>query len=360
MHGRIDRLDNLRARRSFLMLVVTGLGSTFVPASLPCLVMGQENAAKQESKDKFSGRIFTLAFGGELGGATIAIEPNSRTWEVLFKNGSPHTRLSPDGRSVVTTASASPMTKRSIEVSDLHGEKPSVLVTEPVAAGYMGWFSDNKHVIVGHLITPGDLRKSMTWKIATDGSERVRLPIPETEWIQDISPDGRWAVALSSRPPWDQPLLGAWNSRPAYLVRLDGGGGRVLVEGSKDPDSSTGTDLFRFSPDGQTIVYHQANLVSHPRGRRTPDGYSLWLIGVDGKNPRCIRERKPELFPLGACWSPDGKWLAVTMMESPPDPDLGVRMRNTKVRVEIINPEGRTDRTVNLPRTVRLAILDWR
>jgi hypothetical protein len=41
--------------------------------------------------------------------------------------------------------------------------------------------------------------KGATWRLDADGHHPIKLPIPETEWVEDWSPDGQWFVAGSVR-----------------------------------------------------------------------------------------------------------------------------------------------------------------
>jgi dipeptidyl aminopeptidase/acylaminoacyl peptidase len=57
------------------------------------------------------------------------------------------------------------------------------------------------------------------------------------------------------------------------------------------------------SPDGKSVVFTVSTLDLEANGRRT----DLWVVGIDGSNPRQItRDPASDSSPL---WSPDGKWI---------------------------------------------------
>ena len=64
-----------------------------------------------------------------------------------------------------------------------------------------------------------------TWRFNVDGSGAVKLPIPETDEVDDWSPDGRWLVTVSDRHP---PHGSGYQ---LYLMHPDGTDQRRLTEG---------------------------------------------------------------------------------------------------------------------------------
>jgi Tol biopolymer transport system component len=115
---------------------------------------------------------------------------------------------------------------------------------------------------------------------------------------------------------------------------------------------------FRFSPAGRTIAYL---VQKRDGGNGGIVGGSLCLVDVDGKNRRCIQDGAAKRFPLTACWSPDGKRLAVSVWESPADAKPGpVNLFAGTSVVEIIDREGQKERTLELPPAQHHLVLDWR
>ena len=118
-----------------------------------------------------------------------------------------------------------------------------------------------------------------TWRFNADGSGATKLPIPETDEVDDWSPDGHWLVTVSDRhPPHGR-------GYQLYLMHPDGTDQRRLTEGR-------GLNVHpRFSPDSRRVAYlHQE------RGSN-----SLWVVNIDGSGRRRVlqdRERHVTRSPL--------------------------------------------------------------
>jgi Tol biopolymer transport system component len=63
----------------------------------------------------------------------------------------------------------------------------------------------------------------------------------------------------------------------------------------------------------------------------------LWVVGLDGKEPKRILQEAGVNY-LSACWSPDGKRLAVVLGKSG---QLGGRL-------EVMDPDGQNRREIKL------------
>jgi eukaryotic-like serine/threonine-protein kinase len=101
----------------------------------------------------------------------------------------------------------------------------------------------------------------------------------------DVSPDGRQVAFYSTIPQED-----------LFVVGADGKGMRQLTD---DPFR----DRYpRWSPDGSRLIFQ-----SDRSGR-----YELWSIGADGsgREPVTRTTGDPLAYPV---WSPDGRWLALTL-----------------------------------------------
>ena len=111
----------------------------------------------------------------------------------------------------------------------------------------------------------------MARRINRDGSGLTKLPIPETDEIDDWSPDGKWFVTVSNR---DATHGVSGIGYQLYRMRPDGTEQLRLTK--------EGRNCFpRFSPDGQRIVYHRDYMVS----KRDAD--ELHVMDVDGtQRPR--------------------------------------------------------------------------
>src|SRR5262249_6140240 len=109
-------------------------------------------------------------------------------------------------------------------------------------------------------------------------------------------------------------------------MRPDGSGERRLT---KD-----GLNCYaRISPDGKRLVYlHQIKGVN-----------SLHVMDIDGANDREILTDSKGVGPEGACWSPDGKRLAVLIITRPQPAGVTDWLGNpksTKFHLELMDADG--------------------
>jgi Tol biopolymer transport system component len=172
------------------------------------------------------------------------------------------------------------------------------------------------------------------------------LPVPETDQVEDWSLTGNWLVTMSDRhPPFGR-------GYQLYVMHPDGTGEKRLTEGAGTNGNA------RFSPDGKRIVY------LHQRGRD-----SLWVVHTDGSNAKQILrvENDGSNDPHSACWSPDGKWLAVHIMAREARTENGRtvwRLPDTpNERIEIVTPDGARRGVLKLNGVKRIGFLeqpDWK
>jgi Tol biopolymer transport system component len=125
--------------------------------------------------------------------------------------------------------------------------------------------------------------------MAADGTHRrpVKLDHPADDVSEaSVSPDGRhFTYMLPPRtPPQDMDTHGG----EIWRARLDGKGERHLGDGS-DP---------RWSPDGRHIAFINKH-----------DGLSV----MDASTGRHVRVLVSDLAPWSIDWSPDSRWLAITV-----------------------------------------------
>lgn len=158
------------------------------------------------------------------------------------------------------------------------------------------------------------------WRLAKDGSEWVRLPLPEGESVHDCSPDGKWLLVGEGR---------------IKLVSPDGSERRDLTPRDEKCIRP------RFSPDGQQVVYASS----------THDGESLWVADIQGRGRRLL---VPESrVTIVACWSPDGSRLALKLCDCVPGPEgwmiVPKELSIMRPRIEIVDVEGGDRRSLDLP-----------
>ncbi len=209
--------------------------------------------------------------------------------------------------------------------------------------GETSWSPDGKQLIVVKWLSKpddGDSRHE-TWRFNADGSGATRLPIPETDEVDDWSSDGQWLVTVSDRHP---PHGSGYQ---LYLMRPDGSDQRRLTEGR-------GLNVYpRFSPDSRRVAYlHQER-----------DKNSLWVVNIDGSGRRQVFEEVNDTPPHLFCWSPDGKSLAYTLEDWQRD-ENGKKyladLEKANRRIAIMDEDGKNDRPLKLPPVRWINALDWR
>jgi Tol biopolymer transport system component len=96
-----------------------------------------------------------------------------------------------------------------------------------------------------------------------------------------------------------------------------------------------------FSPDGQRLVYlHQIKGAN-----------SLHVVNIDGTNDREILKDQKGVGPEAACWSPDGKRLAVLIIDHPQPTGVTDWLGNPKpitFRLELVDADGGNRQPVQL------------
>jgi RNA polymerase sigma factor (sigma-70 family) len=272
----------------------------------------------------FVNAIFSNGVVGWISGSNppvvlIAVDPATGRWTTIKDQGS-SIRLTPDGQTVAS------LWGREIWAGDSAGrgeakrlfDKPADPAGSP---SDFAWSPDGKQLAVSvQKLLPEDCWQVETYRVEADGSGRTRLPIPDTDAVEDWSPDGQWFVTLSDRH------APRGRGYQLYLMRPDGSGERRLT---KD-----GLNCYaRISPDGKRLVYlHQIKGVN-----------SLHVMDIDGENDHEILTDSKGVGPEGACWSPDGKRLAVLILTNPQPPGVTDWLGNAKAttfHLELMDADG--------------------
>jgi len=220
----------------------------------------------------------------------IAIDPETGKWRKITGSGY-NPRVSPDRETVLFVKHTGVADGRVVESElwncDTGGTDNPGKITN--LGGLACWSPDGKHLVVNHGKTENDKWIHHTWRIDADGRNPKELAIPKTDEVDDWSPDGKWFVTVSDRHPPHG------HGYQLYVMHPDGSGERRLTK--------NGLNCYpRFSPDSRTVVYcHQT----------AKEGNSIWVVDIDGKNARPLIKEEDLVSPNFACWSPDGKRLAV-------------------------------------------------
>lgn len=331
------------SRRDFLQIGALGALAGLTPTVY--LTAGSSDSEQAGQPPKGKGRIYLNAsFGPEDPGndasfrGIISVDPETGEYRKIGINGG-SVRVSPDGETLAYSHDGA------IWTNNLDGTSPGKIVE---GSGKLAWMPDGQFLVVssGTLNEEEDRKETPekpvwtveTWRHNLLGTVRIPLPVPETDFVDDVSPDGEWFVTSSDRhPPYG-------SGYQLYVMRTDGADEQRLTEGR-------GLNVYaRFSPDGREIVY------SHQR--RGED--SLRVVSVDGTKRRRVTT-DPNAAPH-ACWSPDGKQLAVVMFNW----DRGADGRGTRrpetadCRLVVMDADGGNQRRVPLPKATFLGAPDWR
>ena len=328
------------SRLTCLAIVLAAVVACVLPTvqHAPAEVQAQE--AQPEAKAKTKGRLYVSTVlryktdGDEEKteySVIIAIDPATGKWQKIA-NGHDG-RVSPDGQTLVFSR-----LDDGIWNCDTAGSNNPGKISDK--SGRPVWSPDGKHLVATKqelVEKPGDKKprttpagKDETWKFGADGRNAVKLAIPDTDGVEDWSPDGKWFVTCSDRhPPYG-------SGYQLYVMKTDGTEQRRLTEG--------GLNVYaRFSPDGKKILYLR---------QTAKTGNSIWTVDVDGKNAKEIVKEVDLASPDGAFWSPDSKQIAVSLFNWELNED-GKKTRRAgsetaDPRIVIMNADGTNRRQLQL------------
>jgi beta-lactamase regulating signal transducer with metallopeptidase domain len=261
----------------------------------------------------------------------IAIDPATGKWQKMADDAH-FGRVSPDGQTLVFWRF-----EGGIWNCDTGGSNNPGKISDK--SGRPIWSPDGKHLVA---TKQEDLDKDNekdrktpawrdeTWRFDAAGRGPIKLPIPDTDSVEDWSPDGQWFITSSDRhPPYG-------HGYQLYLMKTDGTEQRRLTKG--------GLNVYaRFSPDGKKILFLR---------QTAREGNSIWTMDVDGKNAREIVKEVGLASPNGAFWSPDGKQIAVILFNWDLDDD-GKKVGRAGSdaadhRIELMNADGTNRRPLKL------------
>jgi WD40 repeat protein len=287
--------------------------------------------AKEGSERLFVyGRFTSNGENGPLSGWTglITINPESGAWRKLVEGGF-EACVSPDGKRLALNRLGDTVlyTCDAADGKSLHKVKDMGEIFNVAC-----WSPDGGEILVRLAKRIGTSSVTESWRVKADGSGAARQQLPDGHFFLDWSRNGSFFLTFLRSPEAGGQL---------YLVRPDGTIERQLT---RDGDNT----IARFSPDGKRIAYlhRQDTLAGRP--------VDVWTIDLDGKNNREVLASKTTKT-LRLCWSPDGKGLALIIVDLKKD----VAMREPNARPVIIDLEGKIIRTIQLPGRDMLLLGDW-
>ncbi len=218
----------------------------------------------------------------------LAFNPKTGDHEVAVIGHCQRSRVSPNGKFFAFEK------ENAIWVTSLlkEGEPKQVLKLEGAAFGSPPiWSSDGFQLIISRG-TRDQLKNAWvfrSFKVNADGTNPTELKIPPEDGVQGWSADGKWLLTASSR----NAKIG-WQ---LYMMRTDGTEPKQITEG--------GNPFYtRLSPDGKSVVYTDGT---------SEERRGIWIVDLPTlKRRRIVATGKDH---VSACWSPDGKRIAVISFE---------------------------------------------
>jgi Tol biopolymer transport system component len=196
----------MMTRRNLLRL---GLASASAPLALFAPMRAARATGTLENGGK--GTIYVYTWDGGDGRTKInrgifALDPERMTWtKVADQSDSTaydtYFRVSPDGRFLAFERWARKGTKDAVvgvSIRDL--TRDGAIRQLSAIAGNPRWSPDSRRLLIVAFkcAVPGTAMSNYeSWVVNADGTEPKKLPIPETDQIDDWSPDGSWLVTGS-------------------------------------------------------------------------------------------------------------------------------------------------------------------
>ncbi|HWB12762.1 MAG TPA: M56 family metallopeptidase [Pirellulales bacterium] len=317
-----------------------------VPQTAVAVAVADDEPAPPKKPDVLPGKIYVwvhldlssdVPFPHNYHGI-IEVDPNTSAWRKVGSLGQTM-RLSPDGRRMAYSE-YKPRFMRDgtrsgtseLFLADLQDPQPVRLMED---ASMNAWSPDGRRLLY-HINDGSEGWYGSSWLLDLATKEKQKLPIPETEEVKDWTANGDWLVTVSGRHSKEK------NGYQLYMMHPDATGERRITQ-----DRSA--NLYpRFSPDGKQIAYHHFTLAE--KG-------GLWVVDVDGSNPRQILAEQENANIGGLCWSPDGGSLAMNVTENINERD------NRKARLEIVAAAGGAPRALQLKDVTVIHFMqapDWR
>ena len=197
-------------RTKFKSIVVGVLATAVLTVGAGMLAILAAGASPQDQRADGPVKASTRVVGGEIivratgipqdGAAEgftgiTAIDPETGKWRPIYRGrmGIP-ARVSPDGRYLLYSQSGGP-DEAGIWIYDMTRQSPPRRIFDRRAVAH--WTNNGRQVVISE--PAGEKRENFeTWRINTDGTGLIKLPISENELVLDCSADGTWLATRTS------------------------------------------------------------------------------------------------------------------------------------------------------------------
>lgn len=250
---------------------------------------------------------------GRVLGAVYAVDVERLIWRKVLDHSASALRVAPNAKKLAY------LYEKAVWVQDLDGEPVKVADLD----GSPIWSPDSARIFVSVGSITQDSWKFETWKMRADGAEKVKLPIPDTECVRDLSPDGKWFLTFS---------VGSDGGAILSVMHVDGSQRKKIAKG----------DMGRFAANSKDIAY-----IENLGGKS-----SICIVECDNSNFRKIMDLDANVIGHVA-WIGDGGELAVCLLNHH-------TFQGAKARLEIVDRNGNNRRVLKVPPAYVIGCPDWR
>ena len=300
----------------------------------------ERQASAEEKEGRFAGRLF-LSVSSEANPlyGIVTINPNDGTTKKILNQPNLLARASLDGQRLAVPSLGGTDLGPGLWIYPVTGQGTAHRISEKKGIP-CGWSPDGKSILAGFM---DGTKPTGTWRVAVDGSGEEKSPIPEAEVVLDCSPDGRWVVTWTRSDP----------HHPVHVMHPYGGSERLLLAAAAPVPGYGGyISSARFSPDSHRVLFARKTPDDPVRFRRVKSA-GLMTLDIDGGEPRRFFVVEGGGYPHTACWSPDGRAIAVVVVDRVNPPEVATHLA-------LIDLDGRVLKTLPLPGPRINHVLDWR
>jgi Tol biopolymer transport system component len=209
------------------------------------------------------------------------------------------TRLSPDHQRILVMTGAdpqpTPVTGGTINI-DGSGFKRLRLTNPKLNLVPQAWSPDGTRIAFEGWVDGSAADTGVYTARAFDGGGLVRVTMPRGlphDMPLDYSPDGKRLVFY--RAVAAEPNFPVDIGGSLWVVNVDGSDPRIIQTGANPPAWGA-----RWSPDGSRIVFAT---------QRTALKGALWTVRFDGSQVTKLFEDEGGRFPIAPTWSPDAQYI---------------------------------------------------